>query len=473
MNAPANIPDTNDALALAALVEEFATKSAGVAHHIAVLSSNAKELVYRLKEQVADVDALGSGFRTFAELNTGILTAARDATAIIGQADEEVLASLPRARDAVREIGDLLNAVVDANALLTGLSQSCSKMSVAARSIESIARQTNLLALNATIEASRAGEAGHGFAVVAREIKALADQTTAAARSITQTAGHLEAESQRLAAQGEVNAGMARSVGENSQTLSRTLDAVEKNLKTLSRGTGSIAEAASRVDASGRDLRSTVARLTEGFAKASKNHEQIEHGLGLLDEQSESLIETTFRSGVKTPDHALIEKAQKLALEVSRLLTKALDSGPLRPDDLFDVNYVPRTGSDPLQYDTRYCRVFDDLLTPVFDGALGADPRVVFCTAVDPNGFLPTHNTKFSKPQGTDPVWNAANCRNRRFFKDKVGLAAGRNRRPVLVQSYSRDMGGGSFMPMADVSSPIVIRGRHWGGLRLAYALSK
>ena len=116
-------------------------------------------------------------------------------------------------------------------------------------------------------------------------------------------------------------------------------------------------------------------------------------------------------------------------------------------------------------------RVLDEILTPIYDRALEFDSQVVFCMSVDENGFCPTHNTKFSRPQVNDPIWNAANCRNRRFFKDRVGLAVGRNRKPFLVQAYQRDMGGGRFMPMVDASAPITVKGRHWGGLRLAYAL--
>jgi methyl-accepting chemotaxis protein len=89
---------------------------------------------------------------------------------------------------------------------------------------------------------------------------------------------------------------------------------------------------------------------------------------------------------------------------------------------------------------------------------------------VDLNGYLPTHNRKFSQPQSDDPVWNAANCRNRRIFDDRVGLKAGRNTAPFLLQVYRRDMGGGSFRMMKDLSAPIRVHGRHWGGLRLAYA---
>jgi methyl-accepting chemotaxis protein len=95
---------------------------------------------------------------------------------------------------------------------------------------------------------------------------------------------------------------------------------------------------------------------------------------------------------------------------------------------------------------------------------------VVFCAAIDRNGYIPTHNLKFSHRQKVgDPVFNAANSRNRRIFDDRVGLAAGQSKRPFLVQAYRRDMGNNEYRMMKDVSAPIIINGRHWGGVRLAY----
>ena len=111
----------------------------------------------------------------------------------------------------------------------------------------------------------------------------------------------------------------------------------------------------------------------------------------------------------------------------------------------------------------------DRLLPDIQEPALAADPRILFCAAVDRNGYLPTHNRKFSQPQGNDAAWNTANCRNRRIFNDRVGLAAGRNRDPFLLQTYRRDMGGGDFVMMKDVSAPITVGGRHWGGFRIGY----
>jgi methyl-accepting chemotaxis protein len=94
----------------------------------------------------------------------------------------------------------------------------------------------------------------------------------------------------------------------------------------------------------------------------------------------------------------------------------------------------------------------------------------VFCIAVDRNGYVPCHNQRYNQPQRVgDLAFNSANCRNRRLFNDRTGLAAGRNERPFLLQTYRRDMGGGQFVVMKEADAPITVNGRHWGGVRLAY----
>ncbi len=92
---------------------------------------------------------------------------------------------------------------------------------------------------------------------------------------------------------------------------------------------------------------------------------------------------------------------------------------------------------------------------------------MVFSAAVDRNGYLPVHNNKYSAPQGEDPVWNNANSRNRRIFDDMTGLLAGRNTQKALSQTYPRDLGGGRIELIKDISAPIFVRGKHWGGLRM------
>ncbi len=57
------------------------------------------------------------------------------------------------------------------------------------------------------------------------------------------------------------------------------------------------------------------------------------------------------------------------------------------------------------------------------------------------------------------------------FSTITAGLAAGRNQRAYLIQSYARDMGNGNTVMMREIDVPIRVQGRHWGGFRTAYKL--
>ena len=84
------------------------------------------------------------------------------------------------------------------------------------------------------------------------------------------------------------------------------------------------------------------------------------------------------------------------------------------------------------------------MLPPIQEPLLANEARMVFCAAVDRNGYLPVHNRKYSLPQRPgEKAWNTANSRNRRIFDDRAGLASARNVRPYLIQVYPRDMGNG------------------------------
>lgn len=156
---------------------------------------------------------------------------------------------------------------------------------------------------------------------------------------------------------------------------------------------------------------------------------------------------------------------------IERDLEDAVARGAIGLDDLFDTTLQPIVGTNPSQYRSKSLDVMERILPTHLASALSIGSDVVFCVAADRNGYLPCHNAKYAMPQGPDPVWNAANCRNRRLFDDRTGLSAARSTRPVLSQTYLRDLGGGQTVLMMDVSMPIRINGRHWGGLRLGATL--
>ncbi|WP_448206852.1 methyl-accepting chemotaxis protein [Azospirillum sp. sgz302134] len=167
-------------------------------------------------------------------------------------------------------------------------------------------------------------------------------------------------------------------------------------------------------------------------------------------------------------DAELVTLAQQTAKAIGALFDEAVDRGQTSVDALFSADYEPVPGTDPQQFTTPFTELSDRLLTDLQEKVLLRHRRIAFCAAVDRNGYLPTHNKKYSEPQRPDdPDWNNAHCRNRRMFDDATGLAAARNRQPVLIQTYRREMGGGVIVSMKDVAAPIYVKGKHWGAFRI------
>jgi methyl-accepting chemotaxis protein len=175
-------------------------------------------------------------------------------------------------------------------------------------------------------------------------------------------------------------------------------------------------------------------------------------------------------AAIRDENKEYIERAIEVSQRVAQALTEAVTDGRITRDDLFDNRYMPIEGTDPPQFRTRFLDLIEKVLPPIQEPLLASDPRMIFCAAVDRNGYLGVHNAIYSRPQRPgDVVYNAANSRNRRIFDDRAGLSAARNVRPYLIQNYPRDMGNGVVILMQEIDAPIRIFGKHWGGFRTAY----
>ena len=167
-----------------------------------------------------------------------------------------------------------------------------------------------------------------------------------------------------------------------------------------------------------------------------------------------------------------VTRALEAGADLAGIFERGVASGAVSVEDLFDANYAEISGTNPVQYRTRFLDWTERALPAFQEAFLVKDKRVAFCAVVDRNGYLPVHNKVYSQPQRPgDVAWNTANCRNRRIFNDAAGLAAGQNQRSYLIQSYARDMGGGTTVMMREIDVPVRVRGRHWGAFRTAYKL--
>ncbi|MET1415046.1 methyl-accepting chemotaxis protein [Roseibium sp. HPY-6] len=215
-------------------------------------------------------------------------------------------------------------------------------------------------------------------------------------------------------------------------------------------------------------------------------------GLGKTEARLVAVSENGFHCCFTDPDEAFrqalqrkiaaiheshsreVECVQSGALRIASAMEELVVRRTLSLDDLFDTSYQPIAGTNPEQVSTKALRHLEAILPDIQEEILatGKPHGMAFCASVDRNGYLPVHNLVFSNPQRPDdPVWNTANCRNKRIFDDRAGLSAARNTRPFLIQSYARDMGGGNIVWMKEVDAPILVQGRHWGGFRTAYKL--
>lgn len=164
-------------------------------------------------------------------------------------------------------------------------------------------------------------------------------------------------------------------------------------------------------------------------------------------------------------DQNVYSWAQQCRKEVLEQFDLLLRSGHLNAGQLFDTFYIPIPDTNPQKYRTQYDKLTDEVLRPIIDRYLKKDKRLVFVIAVDRNGYLPTHNTRYAQPLTGNPKVDSVKNRTKRIFNDRTGLAAARNTEPYLLQRYNRDTGE----KMADLSIPITVNKRHWGAIRIGY----
>lgn len=429
-----------------------------------VVSQDATRLAERLQRETSGLGLEAAQLRGTLEDTTAVarrqqaalqsllgkLDDIRSAQDLIRQVTDDSQGSVQQARQAVESVGQEVAGVVD----------TLRNVAAAAQQIAQIALQTRLVAFNASVEASRAGEAGRGFSVVAAAVKDLSTQVESTSKAIMSTVSDLDKRIQALEQDIRWNAepDAAKQGG-----FQRALAAVEQGVSRINEAARGSMQVSHGINDQAAGMAAEVQHTQAALGQAMKRSEVV---LGV----SESLMEVIASCGVRTSDTPYIALARDVAARLSGVLQQAVASGQITMADLFDEHYQPVAGSNPAQVLTRFNTLTDRVFPPIQESAKDALPKVVFCIGVDRNGYIPTHNRQYCQPQRAgDVAWNTANCRWRRIFNDRTGLASARNERPFLLQTYRRDMGGGQFVMLKEASAPIMVNGRHWGGVRLAY----
>ena len=181
--------------------------------------------------------------------------------------------------------------------------------------------------------------------------------------------------------------------------------------------------------------------------------------------------------GGVTPIEALTSQEREMlalgnefARRTTETLEKWLASKEVAPERLFSFLYYPLPNTDPPKFTTDYDKLSDREgaggFVDIQESIYNRQPSVIIYTVtVDRNGYLPTHNKRYSMPLTGNLASDLVNNRTKRIFNDKTGLAAAQNTAPFLIQNYQRDTGE----TMADLSVPLFVQGKHWGAIRIGY----
>ena len=362
----------------------------------------------------------------------------------------------------------LTDLVVQLGERMAGFASAMNQVQTVSSTIETIARKTNMLALNATIEAARAGDAGRSFAVVAAEVKKLAHDTRAATSQIASTIGELTREAGAVTT--EIKTGVERSRAAQSGfgQISETVREVSEIVTMVDRQTEGIAHSTSMIQTS---VDRVKAGLTDFAGDARNNGSQLlqaQKRLEHLESLSNTMLDTLANSGAEIDDTPFILKAQETMRSIQAAIERGIESGEIAMGDVFDREYRLIEGSNPEQYDNRFCDFADKYVRPLLDRVKSNDERLIGSAITDVNGYLPTHLTERSHTPGPDPLWNDAHCRNKRIMMDETTAAAIVSEKPAMLATYRMELGE-KFIPVKNVFVPLWVKGRRWGNYELAY----
>ena len=399
-----------------------------------------------------------------ATLNDVASTTAR-ASALSKHVDESAMDGRNVVAETVESIDQIRIGVEQTSRVMNRLEHSSGQIGEIVGLIEDVADQTNLLALNAAIEAARAGDAGRGFAVVANEIKNLSGKTSASTKQIAAIIKTIQGDIRETMQSIEDEKGRVEHGTVNSNRASEQISAILNLASESAEMINSIAIATEEQSVTTFDIANKIHLVSEVAGTIEAQMGNAVTAFGELTEKAEMIYSTVGRFKVGN-DHDLIKSfASELRDRITETLDTAVSNGRIALNELFSTDYKPIPNTYPQKYTTPFDRLFDEIVSPIQEEIVARDTRMFYAICADRSGYVPSHNLRYTQRLTGDRNKDISGNRTKRIFNERTGLRAALNEDPFLLQTYLRDTGE----VMNDMSTPIVIAGRHWGGVRIGY----
>jgi methyl-accepting chemotaxis protein len=236
------------------------------------ISSASEEVSAALSEQTLQTTQVAAAVeqmsQTIAENTRQAALAAQEAE----EAKNDALQGGEVVRRTIQAMNSVAEVVLQAATAIETLGKSSEQIGDVIQTIEEIADQTNLLALNAAIEAARAGEQGRGFAVVADEVRKLAERTTTATKEIAATIKHIQQGTDR--AVHDIRAGKSL-VDEGQTSAVLAVDSLERIIRHTAQVSESVAHLASASEEQARTSEEIAERMGHIRAVAEESFHSV------------------------------------------------------------------------------------------------------------------------------------------------------------------------------------------------------
>ncbi|MDR2015155.1 MAG: methyl-accepting chemotaxis protein [Azoarcus sp.] len=279
---------------LKAMLYEIGGASKAIDARSQQLDEQMAQVTAQSEQQQASVEGVAAATEQFSQSVHEVAANAQETATAARGSQDKVTASNANINQSMEATTRVVEAVTTSNATINQLNQSIAKIGDITRVIADIANQTNLLALNAAIEAARAGEQGRGFAVVADEVRKLAEKTTASAQEITGMVGSIQNDSSAMTTQMETTAQRMQAGMDRAQKAGGMIGEIDTGAQNVVHMIDEVSNALKEQADASQDIASRIEQIVHMVEENSS-------AIGFVAHSAEQLntLATTLSSGVE------------------------------------------------------------------------------------------------------------------------------------------------------------------------------